>query len=223
MTTNPDGWPAEAPTLLASLAADNTHEFWQTHRVRLAEAVLAPTRAIAAALAVDFGPVRVLRPHVNRRFRPDAAPYRTDTGGVAATPRGSERGFVLSAATLSVTAGRWMFDPGQLRRFRAAVDGAAGAELERLVAALDGGTIDRRRALLGAPRGWDPHHPRIELLRLRGLQVTRAWDVGPWLAGGLPFSRIRDAWRAAGPLVAWLDEHVGPADLTTPTPRVALE
>jgi hypothetical protein len=76
---------------------------------------------------------------------------------------------------------------------------------------------------VGRPRGIAADHPRLELLRHRGLQVGRSWEVGPWLAGDEPLRRVREAWRGAGPLVAWLDEHVGPADPVPERPRPAVE
>ena len=56
-----DGWPAEAPTVLAEIAADNRADKWPELRVRHAAAVRGPTLALAAELAAEFGPVRVLR------------------------------------------------------------------------------------------------------------------------------------------------------------------
>ena len=61
------------------------------------------------------------------------------------------------------------------------------------------------------PRGWKPDHPRVWLARRRGLQVVRRWELGPWVATPEPLERVRSAWRAAAPLVEWLDTHVGPA------------
>jgi uncharacterized protein (DUF2461 family) len=219
-----EGWPAGAPTLLAELAADNTAEFWAVHRERHAAEVQAPMRALAAALEPEFGPVRVFRPQVNRRFRPDAAPYRTDTGGVATSAGGCTLAVVLSAATLSVSAGHWAFDGPQRRRYREAVDGTPGAELTAILDALEGLALDTARVLSGTPRGYAAGHPRIGLLRQRGLQVGRSWALGPWLQSEEPLHRVRGAWRAAGPLVDWLDRHVGAADPAPvrPRPRDAL-
>lgn len=206
------GWTADGPALLGEIAADNTAEFWAAHRDRYEAAVLAPMRTLAAALEADHGPVRVFRPQVNRRFRPEAAPYRTDSGGVARSAGGCPLGVVLSATALTVSAGHWMFDAGQLRRYRAAVDGVPGPELEGILAALPDFAVDETRRLRGVPRRCPADHPRIGLLRQRGLQVTRAWPVGDWLATDEPLRRVRDGWRAAGPLVGWLDAHVGAPD-----------
>jgi uncharacterized protein (DUF2461 family) len=210
------GFPADATAFLAELAAENTREFWTAHGHRHAAAVHAPMLALAAELEAEFGPVRVLRPYRNRRFRPGVPPYRTDTGGVAHSPGGAVLAVVLSAGALTTSAGHWSFDVGQLRRYRAAVDATAGGELERL---LDGHAVDRGRALRGTPRGFRDDHPRIGLLRHRGLQVTTSWPVGSWLGTREPLERVQTAWRAAAPVVSWLDAHVGAADPVPPRPR----
>jgi uncharacterized protein (DUF2461 family) len=212
------GWPSDATAFLAEIEAHNTREFWEANGHRHATAVQGPMRALAAELEREFGPVRVLRPHRNRRFRPDAPPYRTDTGGVAVSAGGAALTVVLSATALTTAVGHWTFDRGQLRRYRAAVLGAAGEELPRLLA---GHHLDRRRSLRGAPRGLKGSHPRIDLLKLLGLQVVTTTPVGAWIATTEPLERVRAAWRAAAPVVSWLDAHVGPADPVPPRPRPA--
>jgi uncharacterized protein (DUF2461 family) len=217
-----EGWPADATVFLAEIGADNSREFWTAHRQRHAAAVQAPMQALATELAPEFGPVRVLRPAVNRRFRPDAPPYRTDTGGVATTVGGCAVGVVLSASALSATAGHWSFDAPQLRRYRAAVGGPAGEELSALLAGLDDQVLDPGRPLTGTPRGVRADHPRIALLRRRGLLLTRSRPAGEWLATREPLEWVRAAWRSAAPVVAWLDEHVGAAEQVQ-RPRPATE
>ncbi|MBV9922979.1 MAG: DUF2461 family protein [Pseudonocardia sp.] len=213
-STTFDGWPAEAPALLVEIAADNRAERWPALRERHAALVRGPTVALAAELAQEFGPVRVFRPHVTRRFRPDAPPLRIDTGGVARSPGGCAMGVVLSAAALTVTVGHWRFDRNQRTGYRAAVDAVlTGEELAVLLARLegDGFRSDPEGELRATPRGWRPEHPRIGLARRNGLQVVRRWELGPWVATREPLERVRAAWRAAAPLVRWLDTHVGPA------------
>ncbi|WP_300010512.1 DUF2461 family protein [Pseudonocardia sp.] len=205
------GWTPDAAAFLAELADHNTREFFDAHRHRHTAALLGPTRELAAELEPEFGPVRVFRPYRNRRFRPDAPPYRTDTGGTA---RGGALAVVLTAAGLTTTAGIWLFDAGQLRRYRAAVDDG----LARLLDPLD---VDTGRRLAGRPRGVPADHPQLDLLRLRGLQVGCSWPGGEWLGTREPLDRVRAAWRAAGPLLEWLDAHVGPADPVPPRPRAA--
>lgn len=208
MTTTPPftGWPAPASALLAALAADNTDDAFAALRERYDAAVRAPTRALAAALGDEFGAVRVLRLRIDRRFRPDAPPFRTDTGVIATTAGGTPRSVVLSATGLAVAVGTRRFDPGQLGRYRAAV----GPDLADLLDELDSGWArDPGAPLARVPRGYPPDHPHADLLRLRGLQLARSWPVDAALATVEVLDRIRAAWTEAAPLVTWLDERVG--------------
>jgi len=222
-STTFDGWPVEATALLADIATDNRADRWPELREGHATLVRGPTLALAAELEAEFGPVRVLRPHATRRFRPDAPPLRTDTGAVATSPGGCGLAVVLSPDALTVTVGHWRFDRDQRSRYRAAVDDvAAGEELAGLLRRLaaDGFPADPEGELLILPRGWSPDHPRVWLARRRGLQVVRRWALGPWLATPEPLERVRSAWRAAASLVRWLDTHVGPAaPRPAPPPR----
>lgn len=211
------GWGPDATALLAEISHHNTRAFLAEHRARYDAQVRGPSLAIAAELAGEFGPVRVFRRHVDTRFRPDAPPLRTDTGGVARTVGGSELGVVLTASALTVTAGHHRFDGGQLRRWRAAV--AAGSIVPADPPSLPGWERVGAPDLTGRPRGIGADHPRLGLLRRRGLLLARSWPVGPWLATPEPLARVREAWHAAAPLTAWLDEHVGAAE---PRQRVAV-
>jgi hypothetical protein len=127
METTFDGWPAAGLSVLVEIAADNRADRWPALRERYSASVRGPTLTLARALEAEFGPVRVFRPHVSRRFRPDTPPLRTDTGGVAASSGGCALAVVLSPSGLTLTAGHWRFDPGQLRRYRAAVAGDGSA------------------------------------------------------------------------------------------------
>src|SRR3954447_25952037 len=150
----------------------------------------------------------------DRRFRPNADPYRTDTGITVAGPGGTPYAAVLSARSLAVQVGYQAFHPGQLRRYRDSVDGAAGETLEEVLAALrrDDLVPHGVPALTARPRGYAADHPRLALLRLRGLHVDRTWPAGEWLRTEEPLDQVRVAWRAARPLADWLDAHVGPRD-----------
>lgn len=208
------GWPADGPVFLAELADDNTRGFWMENVHRYRCALLEPTRALAAALTAEFGSPRVFRAHIDRRFRPNAAPYRTDTGITVAGPGGTPYAAVLSVQGLAVQVGYQVFDPGQLRRYREAVDGPAGEALEEVLGVLrrDDLVPGDVPALTRQPRGYPADHPRLVLLRLRGLHVDRVWGAGEWLSTAEPLERVAAAWRAARPLADWLDAHVGPRD-----------
>jgi uncharacterized protein (DUF2461 family) len=71
--------------------------------------------------------------------------------------------------------------------------------------------VSSHETLKSAPRGYPPDHPRIELLRMKGLTAWKEWPVGAWLATPSPKRRIVEFLRATGPLREWLDGKVGAA------------
>jgi uncharacterized protein (DUF2461 family) len=104
----------------------------------------------------------------------------------------------------------------QLERFRQAVDApATGAELAAIVADLErhGFAIGAIGELKTAPRGYPRDHPRIELLRRKGLMASRSWPPARWMRTAQLVDRVRAAWSEAEAMNAWLDTHVGPSTL----------
>jgi hypothetical protein len=104
----------------------------------------------------------------------------------------------------------------QLERFRAAVDADhTGDEIARIVAVLAnrGYSVGAIGELKTAPRGVPKDHPRIELLRRKGLMVSKDFGTPQWLHTGQIVSKIRRTWDGAADMNAWLDAHVGPSTL----------
>jgi uncharacterized protein (DUF2461 family) len=111
-------------------------------------------------------------------------------------------------------AGGWYSPQGQqLARYREAVDGPAGAELEHIVRAVArkgleiGGDVMKTR-----PRGVDPDHPRLALLRHRSVTAARTAEPEAWMESAEAIRRVRKDWRSMRPLVEWLAAHVGPGE-----------
>ena len=106
-----------------------------------------------------------------------------------------------------------MLMPDQLERYRAAVDdGKTGAQIESIVAAAraKGLEVSAHEALKTAPRGYPKDHPRIDLLRQKGLITWKQWPVAAWLGTAQAKKRIVDVFAEAKPMNTWLDKHVGP-------------
>jgi uncharacterized protein (TIGR02453 family) len=164
--------------------------------------------ALLAELTDEFGPCKLFRPYRDVRFSKDKSPYKTS---IAATV--GPAGYVsLSAAGLGAGSGMYHMEPEQLARYRAAVDddrsgGALAALAESFRSA--GNDLIAHGVLKTAPKGYPRDHPRIDLLRSKGLTVWRQWDPAPWLATPAAKERVADVLRAARPLNEWLQEHVG--------------
>ena len=112
----------------------------------------------------------------------------------------------LDARGLTVGGGFRAHSPGQIARFRAAVDDdATGVEVSDLVAELRGNGFDiEGEALKTKPRGYDADHPRIELLRCRSLMAVKVFGTPAWLASPAALEQVRDTWRLVAPLNRWV-------------------
>ncbi len=206
------GWPPEAIEFYEGLEVDNSKSYWMAHRTVYEAQVKAPMEELLAELAPEFGEGKVFRPNRDVRFSADKSPYKT---AMAAVAGGS--GYVqLSAKGLGVGSGMWMMAADQLDRYRRAVaDDATGEELVALVAEAHGRKIEitGHDTLKTAPRGYPKDHPRIELLRNKGLIAWKEWPAGAWLGTRKAKDRVVEFLRAARPLNGWLEANVGPSEL----------
>jgi uncharacterized protein (TIGR02453 family) len=163
-------------------------------------------------LKKEFGEGRVFRPYRDVRFSKDKSPYKTN---IAATL--SRGGYIsLSSEGLGAGSGYYGLMPDQLERYRAAVaDDRTGKAVARLVdrARAGGIEVSAHDVLKTAPKGYPKDHPRIELLRNKGLIYWQQWPVGAWLGTAKAKEHVVGLLRAAKPLVKWLETNVGPSAL----------
>ncbi|WP_035841954.1 DUF2461 domain-containing protein [Kitasatospora azatica] len=204
------GWPAEALDFYEGLEADNSKTYWTAHKALYDEAVHGPTAELLAELEGEFGPGKIFRPNRDLRFSADKSPYKTHLGAFL-----EQGGYIqLSANGLASGLGMYQLATDQLDRYRRAVDEeVTGRELERVIAQLakkDIGVVGVS-SLKSAPRGYPKDHPRIELLRHKGLIAWQEWPVEPWLGTAEAKTRIAAFLRGARPLKDWLGTRVGPS------------
>jgi uncharacterized protein (TIGR02453 family) len=204
------GWPVEAIEFFEGLEDDNSRAYWHDHKAEYERSVKGPMLALLAELEDDFGAGKVFRPYRDVRFSKDKTPYKLNCA--AHLPGGY---ISVSADELFVGSGLHMPMPDALARFRAAIDDdLAGAELEAIVAALRKAKYDvgAHESLTTAPRGYPKDHPRLELLQLKGITMSKAWPVGGWLGTKRAKDRVVATLEAAGPLNVWIEDHVrGPS------------
>jgi len=214
------GWPPEALTFYEGLEADNSKAYWAAHKAVYEECVRAPMDELAEEVRDEAGPLHVFRPYRDVRFSKDKTPYKTAIAAAGETEGGSVVYVQLSAAGLFAASGHYRPAPDQLERFRAAVaDDRTGSELESIVAELrKAGYEIGGEALKVAPRGYPRDHPRVVLLRHKGVTAGRTYAPAKWLHTARAKDRVVQAWRAAAPLHAWLDRHVGPSTLPPEDP-----
>ena len=214
------GWPAEAVEFFQGLRADNTKAYWSAHKAVYEASVREPMAELLGELSGEFGPGRIARPYRDVRFRADKSPYKTEIYAIL------DRGGYVKFSADGLTAGpRLLHDDrgpagavpprGRRRGRRRQLAGV----VERLRA--EGLEVGGGQALKGAPRGYPGDHPRIELLRWKGLICWRDWPVAPWLHTAKARDRVVGFLRTGAPLQRWLDHRVGPIppDQPSPAPR----
>ena len=94
--------------------------------------------------------------------------------------------------------------------FLAVAGDRPGAELVQIVAELEKAdiTVHGHGALKSAPRGYPADHPRITLLRYKGLTAWQQWPAGPWLEGARAKDRVVSFFRTSRALSSWLRSNV---------------
>ncbi|CCH34061.1 DUF2461 domain-containing protein [Actinosynnema sp. NPDC047251] len=198
------------------LEGDNSKAYWDDHKHTYQSDVRAPMEALLAVLEPEFGKGKVFRPYRDVRFSKDKTPYKTHCGGVVELGRGGGAHYVqIGTEGLYVGAGSFFMASDQIARYRESVaDDVRGRALEKILAKLTkGGWEVRGDQLKRAPRGFDPEHPRIGLLRHKRLFVARSWPPDDVLHEPGCLDRVRRAWREADPFVDWCADHIGVSEV----------
>lgn len=209
------GIPPEALDFYRRLELDNSKAFWEANKRVYLDRVKAPLQELCEELG-EYGPFHIFRPYNDVRFAKNRPPYKTQQGVYGEAEGGCGYYFQITGEGLMAAAGYYAMMRDQLERFRQAVDAEhTGAEIAEIVAVLE-----RRRFRIGAidelktaPKGYPKDHPRIDLLRRKGLMAAREFGAPKWLHTKQVASRIREVWRATEPMTAWLDAHVGPTTM----------
>jgi uncharacterized protein (TIGR02453 family) len=204
------GWPSEALEFYDGLTADNSKTYWTAHKAVYDAQVLAPMEELLAELEPEFGAGRIFRPYRDVRFSSDKSPYKIHLGATV-----QAGGYLqLSADGLAAGRGMWQLTPDQLDRYRRAVaDDRRGAELTAVVEAIEqaGIGVHGHGTLKTAPRGYPKDHPRVELLRHKGLTTWQEWKPAAWLGTAAAKKRIVGFFHTSRPLQDWLNDNVGPS------------
>lgn len=171
-----EGFPREGLEFLRGLAANNNRSWFEA----LGERLLGISDDIEYDSRVNGG--SILRIYRDTRFSKDKTPYNTRLRALfwqGPGKKGESPGFYfgMDADGAAIYAGMHGFSKSTLELYRDAVaDDRSGPELERILASVKeagdyqvGGEHYKR-----VPRGYDPEHPRAELLRYNGL-----WALSP--------------------------------------------
>ncbi len=198
------------------LEANNSKIWFDGHRDVYEDQVRRPMEQLLADVADEFGDhAKVFRPNRDIRFSRDKTPYKVHCGAVVSdgTPASPIYYAQVSADGLVAGSGYHHMSRDQVQRYLAAVDDdATGPELEALVAtARDAGASIGGSELKTSPRGYANDHPRVALLRHKGVTLTRSWAPFKWLQTREALRRVTDVWRETEPINTWLATNVGAA------------
>jgi len=208
------GIPPEVLDFYERLEADNTKAFWEANKGIYRDVVRPSVAGLCEELS-EYGPFHLFRPYQDARFAKNRPPYKVHQGAYGEGEGGSGFYFHISRTGLLVGTGYYSMMRDQLERFRAAVDAEHnGKEIAGIVGGLAKrysiGAIDELKT---APKGYPKDHPRIDLLRRKGLMMSIDFGAPKWLHTKQVPNKIRAVWKAAEPMTAWLDAHVGPTTM----------
>jgi uncharacterized protein (TIGR02453 family) len=206
-----DGFGEHAVDFYEGLAADNSKAYWSDHKAVYDDQIHTPMLALLDELEPEFGTGKIFRPYRDVRFSADKSPYKTNIAAMIGD------GYIhLDAKGLGAGAGMWEMAPDQLERYRAAVDAnGPGTKLESVAAQVrkGGAEVTGHDTLKTAPKGYPKDHPRIELLRYKGVIAWQEWPAAAWLGTRRAKDRVETFLTLSKPLSAWLSKNVGPSTL----------
>jgi uncharacterized protein (TIGR02453 family) len=186
------GFADSKGAFFTKLAKNQKKEWFTAHKEEYEEGWAAPMKLLLEGVRekidkayphLELGSPHVMRIYRDVRFSKDKSPYKTWMGGGVplARAQGSKMPEAPSALYFHVSpkecfggAGMYMMDPQTLERFRKAVlDDKRGRELAAMTTKLakKGYRLASAETLKKPPKGIDPEHPRVELLKRKGLVV----------------------------------------------------
>lgn len=211
-------------TFLRELRRNNRRDWLATHKERYERVARAPMldfieavgpklSSISRHLVADPRPTggSFFRIYRDTRFSADKSPYKTHVAAQFRHDAGRDvhaPGFYLHLEPGEVFGGGgiWRPDPAALKRVRGLIAArpdawkrAVGGKAFRTLCQLGGESLAR------APKGFDPDHPLIDVLKRKDFIVTTAFDEELVCSPEL-LERFVAACRAAAPLLALLTE-----------------
>ena len=219
-----EGFADDTGKFFRALAKNNNREWFTKHKPEYEIGWNEPMQALVAEVAAgidaaypycELDEPKMFRIYRNLRFSRDKTPYKDHVSGIIPIKRGG-RGitdlpfalyFHIGNGERFGASGHYMMGPESLPRFRKAVaEDGRGQELVKLLARLGkkGFPYRTHGSYVRVPKGFDPDHPRAELLKMKGLTVGF-----PELPKGSLTSRKLVPWlvsccKQTAPIVTWL-------------------
>jgi len=206
-----------------ALARHQDRAWFQAHKAEYEDGWARPMKLLLAEVRERIDPVfahvdlaeepKVFRIFRDVRFSADKTPYKTHVAGILLTTA-SGRVTEVPAALYAqfgtetfLAAGQWKMEPEQVARYRAAVaDEGRGKEIAAIVRKLEkaGYEVGSFAQLSRVPKGFDPDHPRADLLKRKGLVVSFPEVPADLIASRTLIDWIVKQTKPVAPLVEWL-------------------
>ncbi len=221
--TSFEGFGDKEGKFFKALAKNNDRGWFLAHKAEFEEGWNVPMKALLSDVRkvidrsyahCELDEPKVFRISRDVRFSKDKSPYKTHIGGFIPVKRKEKVTevpmalyFHIGATETFGAAGHYMMAPPSLDRFRTAVaEDKRGREIDKLLGTLEkkGFSTESHETLKRVPKGYDPDHPRADLLKRKGLVVTF-----PKLPAGLLVTPKLTTWlatqcKATTALVEWL-------------------
>jgi uncharacterized protein (TIGR02453 family) len=215
------GFPKEMTTFFRSLKRNNRREWFQPRKHVFEQHVKEPMIELVTALNHDFAKFApeyvsdpkkaIFRIYRDTRFSADKTPYKTHIAASFAR-RGGERlaagGFYFSVSHDQIEVAGGIYHPApetmlvvrnhiaehhqDLRRL------LADRKVRRLLGDLQGDALTR------APKGFDPAHPAINLIKMKDWILDTTLDPSLGTSPRL-YKELADRFRAMTPLIEFLN------------------
>jgi uncharacterized protein (TIGR02453 family) len=215
---------ADEGTFFKRLARNNERPWFLEHKAEFEEGWNAPMKLLLAEVRASIDAAykhceldepKVFRIFRDVRFAKDKSPYKTHIGAFIPLARSGKKVidlpmalyFHVGAKERFGASGHYRLEPESLARFRTAVaDEARGKELVKILRALakKGFPTDTHEGFKRVPKGFDPEHPRADLLKRRGLVVEFPALPSALLVDAKLVKWLTGACKTAAPLVEWL-------------------
>ncbi len=220
------GFPERAFSFFREIAANNSREWFEAHKQEYIDNVQSPAQSFVVALGERLRAVSpeltydprphggsIMRIYRDIRFTKDKSPYKAHLG-INFWQGGKKSGkpgvhFYMDVTGGRLYAGMHQFSKGALSAYRKAVaDKRLGADLDTALRSIEsnpgfeiGGEQFKR-----VPRGYDPDHPRGDLLRYKGLYAMSPFIEIEQLGSPDVVDLCLDYAQALSPLNLWFDQ-----------------
>jgi len=208
------GFSKKGHAFFKELSKRQDRDWFKAHKSDYETLWVEPIKALLEGLLPAVGkaykglPIKepkIFRIQRDVRFAKDKSPYKTNIAAMIGLDTGPGDEEFGGAAAIYMhfglediaAAGHWMLPGPDLEKFRKLIiDEEDGAELAKRVKKLQarGFEVASFEALKRVPKGFDPEHPRGELLKLKGL--------------GFDFPKIPSSVRYSPALLSWLSEQL---------------